>query len=63
MEEKGEKLPMRGIEEGFIGDDELRPAAELLAAASMEVGRVWGRFRLGLGPIESVEGRWRQRVR
>ena len=54
---------MRGIEEGFTGDDESRPAAELLAAASMEVRRVRGRFRLGLGSIESGEGRGRQRAR
>jgi hypothetical protein len=33
MEEKGQKLPVRGIEEGITGDDESRLAAELLAAA------------------------------
>ena len=32
-------LPMRGIEEGFIGCDESRPATELQAAASMAAGR------------------------
>ena len=32
-------LPLREIEGRFTGDDESRLAAELLAAASMEVGR------------------------
>jgi len=35
-------LPMRGIEEGFIGGDESRPATELQAAASMAAGGYGG---------------------
>ena len=41
-------LPMRGIEEGFTGGDESRPAMELQAAASMAAGG-YGVIPAGVG--------------
>jgi hypothetical protein len=55
-------LPKRGIEGRFTGEDESRPAAELLAAASMEVGRCGvdsGRGWAQSSPVRGGEDRGR----
>ena len=64
-------LPMRGIEEGFTGGDESRPATELQAAAqaaaSMAAGRCEmdsgrGRARPGLRRRGRGGGRGKERL-
>ena len=45
-------LPIRGIEEGFTGGDESRPAVELQAAAAMAASRFWvDSGRVGLNRV------------